>query len=90
MTKGQTPAPKLKGATCHISADVINTCNTLPRTPGSNGLVIVKFKRKLEYRGHVFFLPCPTKFYVQVVTISENERPAVLGFIKYSRIPYSR
>ena len=40
MPKGRSP--KLKGSICNDGAD-------------SNGLVIVKLKRKLNYQGHVYF-----------------------------------
>ena len=48
MPKGQSA--KLKGAMCNVPIDVISTSNTLP-CPANNGQVIVKLKRKLEYRG---------------------------------------
>ena len=53
MPKGQSP--KLKGALCNVPIDVADICNTLPRPADSNGIVIVKLKRKLQYRGHVYF-----------------------------------
>ena len=33
----------------------MDVTNLLPRTADSNGLLIVKLKRKVEYRGHVLF-----------------------------------
>jgi len=53
MPKGQ--APKLKGALCNIPIDINDVSNVLPRNPDSNGIILVKLKRKLEYRGHVYF-----------------------------------
>ena len=53
MPKGQSP--KIRGAICNVPIDTIDISNTLPRQAGSNGLVIVKLKRKLEYRGHLYF-----------------------------------
>ena len=53
MSKGQSP--KLKSVLCNISIDVVDICNTLPRSADSNGIVIVKFKKKLIYKGHVYF-----------------------------------
>ena len=38
---------KFKGDLCNIPIDAADMCNTLPRTADSNGVVIVKFKRKL-------------------------------------------
>ena len=52
MPKGQ--CLKLKGALCNIPIDVVDLCNTLLRPADSNGIIIVKLKRKLQYRGHVF------------------------------------
>ena len=34
-----------------------NICNILPRGIDSNGLILLKLKRKLCYRGHVLFEP---------------------------------
>ena len=53
MPKGQSP--KLKDALCIVPIDVVDICNTLPRPADCNGIVIVKRKRKLQYRGHVYF-----------------------------------
>ena len=46
---------KITGAICNVPVDNIDFTNLLPKTAGSNGLVIVKLKRKVEYRGHVLF-----------------------------------
>ena len=53
MPKGQ--ASKIKGTIYNVEEDAKTYCNTLPRPADSNGLVIVKLKRKIEYRGHVLF-----------------------------------
>ena len=42
---------------CNIPIDTTNVTNMLPRAADSNGLVIIKLKRKLEYHGHVLFEP---------------------------------
>ena len=55
MPKDQSP--RFEGAICNVPTDVASTCNTLPRIADSNGLVIVKLKRKLKYRVHVYFEP---------------------------------
>ena len=60
MLKGQSPT--FKGTICNVPIDVISTCNTLPRPANINGLVIVKLKRKLEYRGHVYEGSIPVPF----------------------------
>ena len=36
---------------------VDSMCNILPRVTDSNGLILMKLKRKLSYRGHVLFEP---------------------------------
>ena len=53
MPKGQSP--RLKGALCHKSIDVVDVCNRIPHLADSNGIIIVKLKRKLQQRGHVYF-----------------------------------
>ena len=55
MPKGQFP--KVKGAICNVPIDNVDVSNLLPRQAGSNGLMIIKLKRKLEYKGHVYFEP---------------------------------
>ena len=56
MWKGQSP--KVKGSVCNIPiSENDNNCNSLPRPADSNGVIIVKLKRKAAYRGHVFFEP---------------------------------
>ena len=47
MPKGQTP--KLKGAICNVPLQADNVCHILPRGADSNGIVMVKLKRKLTY-----------------------------------------
>ena len=46
---------KITGTICNLPLDNIDVTNLLPRTADSNGLGIVKLKRKVEYRGHVLF-----------------------------------
>ena len=52
MSKGQSP--KLKGVLCNIPIDVAHVCNTLQRPADSNGVAMVKLKRKLQYRDPVY------------------------------------
>ena len=55
-TKGQSP--KMKGSICNIPiSEIDNNCNSLPRPADSNGVIIVKLKRKAAYRGHMLFEP---------------------------------
>ena len=54
MPKEQTS--KIKGTICNIPVQEIETnCSILPCPPNSNGIVIVKWKRKIEYKVHVSF-----------------------------------
>ena len=53
MPKGQSP--KLKDALCSIPVDVSDVSNTLPLPADRNSIIIVKLKRKLQYREHVYF-----------------------------------
>ena len=56
MPKGQSP--KVKGSICNIPiSEIDNNCNSLVRPADSNGVIIVKLKRKAVYRGHVLFEP---------------------------------
>ena len=55
MPKGQVS--KIKGSICNVPVEADNICNILPRGMDSNGLIFVKLKRKLCYRGHVLFEP---------------------------------
>ena len=46
---------EIKGAMCNIPNETDNICNILPRGIHGSGLILLKLKRKLCYRGHVFF-----------------------------------
>ena len=53
MPKGQQR--KIKGAICNVPVECDHTCNVLPRPPESSGIIMLKLKRKLDFRGHVYF-----------------------------------
>ena len=53
VPKGQQR--KIKGAICNILVECDQTCNILPRPPERSGIILLKLKRKLEFRGHVYF-----------------------------------
>ena len=55
MPKGQFS--KIKGAVCKVAVEADSMCNILPRGADSNGLILLKLKRKLSYHGHVLFEP---------------------------------
>ena len=48
---------KVKVIICNIPIDTENVCNILPRPIGSNGLIVVKPNRDLEYCLHAYFEP---------------------------------
>ena len=53
MSHGQME--KISATISNIPIYTINVTNMLPRPSDRNGLVIIKLKRKLEYRGHILF-----------------------------------
>ena len=53
MPKGQMP--KIKGNICNVPIDTVDVANTLPQGADSNGIVMIKLKRKMNYRCHVYF-----------------------------------
>ena len=58
MPKGQQR--KIKGAICNVPVECSQTCNVLPRPPDRSGIILLKLKRKLQFRGHVYFQAvCP-------------------------------
>ena len=48
---------KNKGSICNIPVEAANISNMLPRPAVSSELIVVKLKRDLKYRGHVYFDP---------------------------------
>ena len=46
---------KIKGVICNVPVSCVETCKELPRAPESSGIIMVKLKRKLQFRGHVYF-----------------------------------
>ena len=53
MPKGQQR--KIKGAICNVPVECDKTCQTLPHGPESSGIFLLKLKRKLQFRGHVYY-----------------------------------
>ena len=45
----------IRNLQCNDPIDVVYICNTLPRPADSNGIVIVKLKRKFQNRGRTYF-----------------------------------
>ena len=58
--------PKLKGAVCNIPVETEDLTNTIPQGADSNGLILVKLKSKLIFRGHEYFKAVsPDSVYVE-------------------------
>ena len=53
MPKGQQK--KVSGAICNVPVNCAETCKVLPRPPERSGIIMLKLKRKLQFRGHVYF-----------------------------------
>ena len=53
MPKGQQK--KVSGAICNVPVNCDQTCKVLPRPPERSGIIMLKLKRKLQFRGHVYF-----------------------------------
>ena len=53
MPKGQQK--KVSGAICNVPVNCDQTCKVLPWPPERSGIIMLKLKRKLEFRGHVYF-----------------------------------
>ena len=65
---GKGEFSKIKGSICNIPVEAANICNILPRPAVSNGLIFVKLKRDLKYRGHVYFEPVRLHIIYQALT----------------------
>ena len=79
MPKGQSR--KFKGAICKVLIDIVSTCNSFPRPADSNGLVIVKLKRKLEYRGHVYFELLRSRFIFRILQFKKKKNHCIMTLI---------
>ena len=55
MPKGQTP--KMHGSIVNVPVNVSETCNHLPRERNCEEVIPVKLKRKLSFKGQVYFEP---------------------------------
>ena len=59
---------KTNGSICNVPIETANVCNILPRLAVSNELILVKLKRDLKYRGHVYFEPVCQHIIYQALT----------------------
>ena len=53
MPKGQQKI--VSGAICNVPVNCDQTCKILPTPPARSGIIMLKLKCKLEFRGHVSF-----------------------------------
>ena len=53
MPKGQQR--NTKGAICNVPVDCDQTYNILPHPPERSGIILLKLKRKIQFRGHIYF-----------------------------------
>ena len=65
MPKGQQR--KVKGAICNVPVECDETCKVLPWPPERSGIIMLKLKRKLEFRGHVYFQAVHPEFIVDAL-----------------------
>ena len=54
---GKEEFAKIKGSIYDIPIVAANICNILPKPADSSGFIVVKLKRDLQDRGHVYFEP---------------------------------
>ena len=73
MPKGNSP--KVKGAICNVPVDAEDVCNVLPRPACSNGLLLLKLKRKLMYHGHVYFEPIRPQCVINLLSYLKINNP---------------
>ena len=58
MPKGQQK--NVAAAICNVPVNCHQTCNVLPQPPERSGIIMLKLKRKLQFRGHLYFQAvCP-------------------------------
>ena len=51
---------KIKGTIYNVPVDCETVCHGLPRPPETSGIILLKLKRKLEYKGYQYYQPvCP-------------------------------
>ena len=78
----------MKGSICNIPVtEVDNNCTTLPRPAHSNGVLIAKLKRKLEYKSHIIFEAVRPALVVQFLEFLKLHNHLYLGIeINYNNI----
>ena len=83
---------KIKGAICNVPIECDLTCNQLPRPPDRSGIIMLKLKRKLQFRGHVYFQAVRLELMQQVLNWLKVHKPMykdILVDIKNIQQPHS-
>ena len=65
MPKGQQR--KVKGAICNVMVECDQTSSLLPCPPERSDIILLKLKRKLQFRGHVYFQAVRPHFVLQAL-----------------------
>ena len=73
MPKGQQR--KIKGAISNVPVECEETCRVLSRPPLSSGIILLKLKRKLEFRGHVYFQAVRPQLVLNALNWLKNNNP---------------
>ena len=73
MPKGQQR--KVKGAICNVPVECDETCKILPWPPERSGIIMLKLKRKLEFRGHVYFQAVRPQFILDALNWLKLNNP---------------
>ena len=73
MPKGQQR--KIKGTVCNVPVDCVQHCNILPRPQEISGIIMLKLKRKIKFRGHVYFQAVRPEVIVHVLNWLRNNNP---------------
>ena len=65
--------PKTKGSICNIPIDASKVVKVLPQDADSNGVIIVKLKGKLSFKGYVYFQAvCPEAVKLALLYLKDN------------------
>ena len=73
MPKGQQR--KIKDAICNVPVECDQTCNQPPRPPDRSGMILLKLKRKLQFRGNVYFQAVQPELIQQVLNWLKLHNP---------------
>ena len=66
---------KVNGAICNVPVECDATCKVLPRPPERSGIIMLKLKRKLESRGHVYFQAVHPQFILDALNWLKMNNP---------------